>query len=140
MYIDAQSLFSNGQTIATAAGDTVSANTIDFGSHGREMGDKLRVFAQVTSPAASAGAATLKAVLQQSSNNSDWVDVMTGPTLALADIVAGAMLFDGVPFTELVTKRYLRVSFTGAVADFTTAPKVTAGIIEDGTPVIDLSN
>lgn len=140
MFIDAQSLFSNGQTLATVAGDTVSSNTIDLGSHGREMGAKLRVFAQVTSPAASSGAATLKAVLQQSANNSDWVDVMTGPTLALAAIVAGAMLFDGVPFTELVTKRYLRVSFTGAVADFTTAPKVTAGIIEDGTAVIDPNN
>ena len=104
------------------------------------MGSKLRVFAQVTLAAASNGAATLKATLQQSANNSAWVDVMVSPTLALASIVAGAMLFDGVPFTELVTRRYLRVLYTGAVADFTTAPKVAAGIIEDGTAVIDLTN
>jgi len=140
MFIDAQSLFSDGQTIATAAGDTVSTNTIDLGSHGREMGAKLRVFVQVTLAAASSGAATLKATLQQSANNSDWVDVIVSPTLALASIVAGAMLIDGVPFTELVTKRYLRVVYTGAVAAFTTAPKVAAGIIEDGTAVIDPTN
>jgi hypothetical protein len=100
--LDNEAIFSDGQTV-TATGDTPSTNVYDNaagtnaianngqGDHGL-TGEMLWINVRVKTSATSGGAATMQAVLQNSSDNATWVDVNSGPVVAVANLTAGADL------------------------------------------------
>ena len=47
MILSLQDLFSNGQTIGTATGDTASTNTLDWASHKDDLSRNLSIFGKV---------------------------------------------------------------------------------------------
>lgn len=138
MIIDKELLFSDAQAIATTAGSEASTNVVDLGKGaGRNMNPRLRVFAQVVQ--APAGLTSLQAKLQGSADNSTWADIVSSGAVALASLVKGAQLFKDVPYLVDEKYRYYRLYFT-QVGNATTAAKVTAGLIADGVPAIELTH
>ncbi len=133
MLLSKQDNFSETQTIATAQGATNSANTLDWGAHGDDIGRFLSLFVLCTNTAASDGDATLAITFQTSANGTDFTTLQTW-TFAKTALVAGAYLVNGEPL-PLGLKRYNKLVYTGGAADFTTAPIITAGIVRNDVPV-----
>ena len=111
----------------TATGDTASTNIYDSGSVNSSdlamTGEQLWINATVDTAATSAGAATMQAVLQDSADGTTFADVVAGPVLALASIVAGAELLHITPPTGM--RRYFRIAWRVGTAALT-AGKFTA--------------
>lgn len=108
----AQAVTSTGDTASTNVYDAGSANSSDIG---HAQGLYLNV--QVDTAATSGGSATLTPVLQHSDDNSTFTDALVGPTVAVANLTAGA-----VPWKTklpLGLKRYTRVVFRVATAALT---------------------
>ncbi len=129
MTLDNQSLFSDGQTLATSTGSTASAYTLDTKAHGDDVGRNLSWFCLMTAGAGDT-TSTLAVALQTSANNSDWTTLATKTVTAPA---AGAMIVDGEPLPDGL-KRYLRVNYTVGTAAFTTAATLTAGLVRNDVP------
>lgn len=141
---DAQTRFSNQQSIAAAAGTVVSSNILDlqlvaakgsddvgndiFADPGRQMG--LKVIAQVTEAVtASGGAATVTAQLCTSANEDGSSPVVIQQTAAIskADLIAGYQFaIDTVPPGKCL--RYLFMQFVIAT-NTTQTGKVVAGLV-----------
>jgi hypothetical protein len=130
MYMDAQNRPSLDQTVAAAAGTVKSTDSIDMlsalDSPGRAFPHPA--YSVMTEALASAGAATIQAQLIESDNSdlSSPTVLASGPVVAKADAVAGAVLMDApLPDTDA---RYLGFQYVIGVAT-TTAGTVTSGIV-----------
>ena len=125
MILSLQDLFSNGQTIGTATGDTASTNTLDWASHKDDLSRNLSIFCKVDSAGTFGSGGTIVVKFQTSANNSDWTTLIT--TAALTTLAAGQMVINHALPKGL--QKYNRILFTGDVAAFAVAPKFTAGIV-----------
>lgn len=106
MYTDAQNRPSNNQTLAVAAGTTVSTDSVDLLSANRNIGrlsTPLRAIASLTQ--ALAGGTSVQAQLIESDNAdlSSPTVLASGPVVAEADGVAGAVLLD-VPVPDTAAR------------------------------------
>lgn len=143
MLLDTQTLFSDQQNLAQAAGNYLSTNTIDLGAVGTPVlggtlasdigrGDSPEVMAQVTTTFTSGGAGTLVVQLVMADDaalTSNLTIVSQTDTLALATLVAGYQFrFGRVP--PGISKRYLGLRYVIGTATMT-AGKVTAGLALD---------
>lgn len=97
MYTDAQNRPSNNQSLVGAAGTTVSTDSVDLLTANRNIGRAsvpIRAIATLTT--ALAGGTSVQAQLIESDNAdlSSPTVLASGPTVAEADGVAGAVLID----------------------------------------------
>lgn len=128
MLLDKESMFSEAQApTVTNAAATDSTNTLDFKSHGNDIDKLLRLFALNTQTAASAGAATLTIAWLTSADNSSWTTLRTWTAIPVATLVAGYFALNNEPLPAGLL-RYNKLTYTVGGADFTTAPKITAGV------------
>ena len=142
MILDIQTLLSDDQDLAQIAGDYYSDVLNQYGDPGyttsqdapngitQDLGKgyPTEFLCQITEDFASGGAATIQATLETATDEvfTSPVELVVGPTLALADMIAGAYLLpQHVPYGSL---QWVRVKYTIATAT-TTAGKVTAGIV-----------
>lgn len=122
MILDLLSELSNEQAGAVFdVGDNVSTNIIDTEVDASNIGEGSPLYLDVSIGATavdSAGdAATMAVQLQESADNSTWTDLLTSVVFAQAAMTAGAKLLRvAIPDNA---KRYLRVNYLVAVADFT---------------------
>lgn len=143
---DLQTLMSDKQSIAAAAGTVVCTNAIDLGAAGtipsgyqsrgtarHDIGASAKppkLLMQITTTVTSGGSATVQFQLIQSDN----ADLSSPDVLQSTAAIAYATLVAGYqPRLELpagITKRYLGVQYVIAVAT-TTAGNVTAGLVAD---------
>lgn len=138
MIFDYQNLFSNAQAVTTGA--TASTNIIDLGATGTvdqastaltrdiSKGMPIPISVSVTTTCTSGGAGTCSFAIQHSADASSWTTIYITSAIAVATLVAG---YNPIPMYFLpvgVNKRYLRILYTIATADFT-AGKFTAGIV-----------
>ncbi len=108
--LDSALVFSEGQAV-TATGDTASTNV--YQSANANLGDEgltgenlwLQAFCSTT--ATSGGSATVQAVLQDSADGVTYADVVAGPAVAVANVVAGKALLQVQPPPG--TRQYQRV-------------------------------
>lgn len=146
MIFDKQTLLSEDQDLAQAAGTYVSTNTIDLSAQdtvppgfqargtppydiGRG-GQPPELVIQVTETFTSGGAATLKAEIIMSANAdlSSPTVLQSSAVIALATLVAGYQFRLALP--PGISARYLGVQYVIATAT-TTAGKCTAGLVAD---------
>jgi len=71
----------------------------------------------VSTAVTSGGAATVQAKLQTSTDNATWVDMVSGPVVALANLVAGAILLQVQPPPGML--QYWRVAYVVGTAVLT---------------------
>lgn len=136
MRLSSQDLFSKAQTIGTAIGDTASTDVLDFGAHGAELDSKLQWFVALDNTALSTGAATLAVALQTSDdNNNSFTTVRSFGPFAKSALIEGAHLVQGEALPTKDLGRYVRLLYTGAGQAFSTAPKITAGLLMGDYPV-----
>lgn len=113
----------------TAIGDTASTNVFDKGSTdtggNAAPSEDTWINAVVDTTAASGGAATMQAVLQDSADGSTFADFSAGPVVALANIKQGAVLLQMPVPTGM--RRYFRIAWRVGTAVLT-AGKFTAYI------------
>ena len=109
-----------------------STDTLDWiADSGNDIDGELRWFVLNTRAATSAGAATLTITWQTSSDNSNWTTVYTSATFTLAQCaVAGSYLVNGLVLPTGL-KRYNKLVFTSAGANWTIAPLLTAGVVKN---------
>lgn len=127
---DAQNRPSNNQSIAFAASTVVSTDSIDLLTANRNVGRSFPMRAQVVVTVALAGGTNIIAQLitSASSNLSSPTVIATGPTVVLANAVAGAELLDvAIPGTA---QRYLGFQYT-TTGTFTGAGTVSAHILAE---------
>lgn len=127
--LDSQLVFAEAQAV-TATGDDASSNVYDTGGANGQgdqglTGENLWVVAKVDTTATSGGSATVQAVLQDSADNASFADVVAGPAVAVANLVAGASLLRVQPPVGM--RRYWRVVWRVGTAALT-AGKFTAYI------------
>ena len=141
MYLDTENLFSDKQTITAATGSYESQNILDMGvGAGRNLNPRARVFCQVTNDAVGTDA-TLQVKLQTCDElEGEYKDVYVSAVIPAAEIKAGTFPIAGLPLLLDVDARFVRMQYVVAGGAFSTAPVVTAGIIEDGTPITDLEH
>lgn len=134
MEIDDQSLFAHGQTITgTSAAETVSESVLDLGKHGDDLLHQLAWFVHVDDPGdTGASGKTVLVKWKTSDDNSSYSTVYTGE--AIGTLAKGMMLVDGLPLPKGL-KRYNKLTFTVGSTAFTAAPKLTAGLVRQGTDV-----
>jgi hypothetical protein len=135
MILDGALMFDNPSSLAIGAGTQASANVIDLvNARNLAVGtEALDILAQVTTTFTSGGAGTLAYSVQGSVDNSAWTTMVTSPTYALANLVAGAQIgLSAVPDLAAgqALPRYLRLLWTVGTAAMT-AGAVTAGIVLD---------
>lgn len=107
MSIDAKHIFSAQQSGAGSSGDVVaSSNVIDLGS-GKAGLQPMAVVATVQT--AFSGSGKLQAVLQDSANNSDYTDVLSGAVIDGAALVKGKKLLNVSLPPDL--QRYIRLAY-----------------------------
>lgn len=128
--LDQNTKYATAQAVI-AIGDTASTNVYDAGNAASSdigMADELWLNVGVNTTATSGGAATLTPVLQHSDDNVTFTDAMSGPVVALADMVAGKTLWQ----VELPVglKRYTRIGWRVATAALT-AGKFDAYLSKD---------
>jgi hypothetical protein len=116
--IDNNLMLSDGQT-PTNTGTTASTNVFDTQTATRQIGDgkRLEVSCMCTVTATSSGSATVQAVIQDSPDNSAWTTKVAGPSLAVANVVAGTEML-GVPLPTNL-QRYIRVAYVIGTAALT---------------------
>jgi hypothetical protein len=102
-----------------------STNVIDW-TVARDVGVNadLEAHLVIAQTFTAAGAATLQVAYQTSADNATWVDILNSPVYAVADLVAGALVFRyKVPLFQLNDKgtpnRYHRLNYTVATGPFT---------------------
>lgn len=135
MLLSKEDMFSDAQEIpVTLNAATDSANVLDFKAHGDDIDKLLRWFVILGETATSDGAATLTITWQTSENGTDWTTVYTSATFALASLVAGAKLVDGLVLPTGL-KRYNKLVYTNAGAAFTNTPAVDAAVIRNEMPI-----
>ncbi len=129
MYIDAQLRFSNQQSLAVAAGTTLSTNNVDLLSANTNLGVGVDRRGYVKLRAAMTGGTSLQVQYIQSANaDMSSPDVLaTGGTIATANLTAGAIVFDQV--LPRNTKRY--VAFQYVTVGTFAAGTVDAMIVSD---------
>lgn len=108
--LDSEVMFSDGQAV-TATGDTASTNTYDNGgtngqSDNGQTGEQLWINIMVDTTFTSGGSATMAGVFQDSADNATFADVITGPAVAVASLIAGSVLLQIQPPPG--TRRYWR--------------------------------
>jgi len=108
--LDAEIMFCEAQAV-TATGDTASTNVYDAGGasigDAGQTGENLWVQATCSTTATSGGSATVQAVLQDSADNSTFADVVAGPAVAVASVIAGKVLLQVQPPPGM--RRYWRI-------------------------------
>lgn len=135
MLLSKEDMFSDAQEIpVTLNAATSSTNTLDFKANGDDIDKLLRWFVILGETATSNGAATLTITWQTSENGTDWTTVYTSATFALASLVAGAKLVDGLVLPTGL-KRYNKLVYTNAGAAFTNTPAVDAAVIRNEMPI-----
>ena len=135
MLLSKEDMFSDAQEIpVTLNAATDSTNVLDFKSHGDDIDKLLRWFVILGETATSNGAATLTITWQTSANGTDYTTLWTSETFALASLVAGAKLVDGLVLPTGL-KRYNKLVFTNGTAAFTNTPAVDAGLIRNEMPI-----
>lgn len=132
-FLDAQNLFSDAQQITAATGTYDSQNTIDFGAGaGRNLNPRARVFCQIINTPVGTGS-TLKAVLVGCNTLAGtYTEIASSAEFTIADMQAGTLILEGFPELLKSNYRYVKMQYVVGGAAFTTAPKVTAGIVQDG--------
>jgi hypothetical protein len=119
--LDSEAVLASAQAATDHTTDTASTNVYDAGSSNASdlsmTGENLWINAKVNTTATSGGAATIQAVLQDSADNVTYADVLAGPVLALAAIVAGATLLQAPIPVGL--RRYTRIAWRIGTADLT---------------------
>lgn len=130
MYIDGLLQFSSAQALTTTA---VSTNVVDL-LNPRDMGigedPTLDVVAQVVT--AFVGGTSIQAVLQGSVDNSTFTDMVSGPVVALANLIVGAQLANfAMPLLApaQALPRYLRINYV--IVGTMSAGAVTSMIVLD---------
>ncbi|HVW78513.1 MAG TPA: hypothetical protein VHB45_12930 [Alloacidobacterium sp.] len=118
--LDSQLIFSEGQAV-TNTGDTASTNVYEadnaqLGDAG-QTGENLWVQAICTTTATSGGGATVQAVLQDSADSVTYADVVAGPAVPVASVVAGKVLLDVQPPPGM--RQYWRIAWRVATAALT---------------------
>ncbi len=141
MILDQQNLFSDAQTLAVAAGNHLSTNTVDLGATGtspilgqlpaRDVGQGEPVDLLVQVVEACVGGTSVKAQVVQADNEALSSNL---EVLAESAAVPAASLVPGYQFKvgfvpHGVTKRYLGVRYV-TVGTFT-GGAVTAGVVAD---------
>ena len=134
MKLSFEDLFSNEQTLATAAQANNSTNTLDFKSNGDDIDHLLRWFLLITNAPATSAGATLTVTWQTSANNSDWTTLWTSDTFAAASLTDGAYVIKRQPLPAGLL-RYNKLVFTTGTGAWSTAPIVTAAIVQNDEPV-----
>jgi len=117
MYIDNSLVFSDAQAVTASAAST---NSLDTSTALRNIGNGQPIYAVVfvhTTVAASGGASNVTFALQDSADNSSFADVLKGPAIAKATLVAGYRAFV-VPLPPKL-RRYLRINYTVDTNDLT---------------------
>jgi hypothetical protein len=119
--LDSEIVFAEAQTV-TATGDTASTNVYDCGgANGQgdngQTGENLWVNAVCSTTATSGGGATVQAVLQDSADNVTFADVIAGPAVAVANVVAGLSLLQVQPPPGM--RRYWRIAWRVGTAVLT---------------------
>jgi hypothetical protein len=136
MLMDRNARFSQGQSVASAAGDVVSTDVIDTGSATDiGMGEELEIMVTIGTAVTSAGAATLQPVLQTADNVSFSTNLTEYPlrgALALAALTANTDIYVGRLPVGL--RRYIRMVYRIGTAT-TTAGTVSAHIVLDAQTV-----
>ena len=118
--LDSETMLCEGQLV-TVVGDTPSTNVYAaanavLGDMG-QTGENIWLRCKCSTAATSGGAATLQAVLQDSPDNATWTDRSLGPVQPLANLVAGATIYEVQPPPGLA--RYVRVVWRVAAAALT---------------------
>lgn len=140
MFLDAKNLFSDNQELST--GSVASTNVISRapgkGIAGKNLNTDLRVFVVCTNPEAAAGGTSVKFTLDGSKNGtSSWQTIFSSTTITDAELKKG-YICPGLPLLLDNKYQYLRLNYT-VTGTYAPAAKVTAGLLEDGVEVIDLS-
>lgn len=131
MILDTQEQFSAAQSVAAAAGDIASTNTLDTGdATDKGIGETMYLYVKLVAALAGAGA-SIQVVLQDSADNVTFADVQAGKVIALANATANAELYK--QRLPIGLRRYLRVVYrisgaasTGGTADAFLAKDVQA--------------
>lgn len=118
MYIDTNLEFSDGQAVTATANSTNIVDFGDAGDRGPGAGDFAVVF-QVDTTTASAGSTTCTITLHTDSDvgfgtNTEILEI--GNAVPKATLVAGYKIQKRLPVSGI--QRYLRVTYTVAVANF----------------------
>lgn len=118
--LDTQLVFAEAQAV-TALGDTPSTTALNFGSAvlgGAGLtGENVWVQAICSTTATSGGGATVQAVLQDSADGVTYADVVAGPVVAVASVIAGAALMQLQPPPGM--RQYWRIAWRVATAALT---------------------
>lgn len=124
MYIDKLLQVSNEQAVTASAAST---DVIDFGQANPNSGlnDNITLSITTDEAAAAAGAATVTFSIQDSADNSTFVDVYVTAAIAKATLVAGYQILIPVPYK---LRRYARVYYTVATGPLT-AGKFSAQLV-----------
>lgn len=121
MIIDSLLELSIKQAVTTSAAST---NVVDFGLKNPNLGNgPSQLYAVFTVPEAFTGG-SLTIALQDSENNTNFTNVITGVTIAAADLKAGAQYVLPLPVKH---RRYIRAYY--AVTGSMTAGKINAAIV-----------
>lgn len=134
MIIDRELRFSDAQALTTSA---VSANIIDL-VNPRDMGigdrPALKLAMSVGTAFTSTGSSTLTILAQGSTDNSTWTTYAQSPAIAKASLAANTEHIWDIDWPRkalgAAMPRYLRLSYTVGVADFT-AGTLTAQLVLD---------
>lgn len=116
MIVDNNLYMSDAQAVTASAASTKS---LDFGSALRHIGDgeELNLVVQVASTLTSGGSATVQVSLQDSTDNSSFTTVASGPAIAYGSLPAGTELLRIKLPAGL--RRYIQVYYTIGTADLT---------------------
>lgn len=141
MYTDAQNRPTTvSQSIAMAAGTTVSTDSIDLQTANRNIGRSFPMRAHVVVTTALAGGTSIQVQLIESANAnlSSPTVLASGAVVPLASAIAGAELLD-VPIPG-TSKRYLGFQFV-TLGTFTGAGAVQGNIVAetDNQPYITMN-
>lgn len=133
-YLDAQNLFSDGQVVTSTVGSHDSQNIIDLGvGAGRNLNPRERVFCQIINDPVGNADSTFAVKLQGCDTiDGTYTDIATTSDVAATSLKAGYLMMEGYPELLKTSCRFLKLVYVVGGAAFSTAPKVTAGIIQDG--------
>jgi hypothetical protein len=107
MLTDGTLVFSEAQALTVTA---VSTNVLDMGVAQPDQGQGVAKWVSAYVDAAFASGTSIAVVLQDSADNSTFAAILTGPVVATAALVAGAVMAAfALPMKH---RRYLRLSYT----------------------------
>ena len=116
MFLDQSLVLSDAQAVTASAASTKSIDAMtalrNIGS-----GEPVELIVQVPVTATAAGAATVTVALQDSADNTTFVDVVVSPVIPKATLVAG---FEALRIRLPATlQRYIQVNYTVATGPLT---------------------